>query len=257
MSTDQQAPKTGKAPDDVKEKPKVRAEQPNAKDQAGKEPTGAPATDKDSPAGHGAGQDKPEDTKSRGPEFGSDRLSEELLDESDRNATESLAFDEAMQGLGFQTNQQINNFFRPDGTRAAVTRERLTISTLARIRETFVQPGGYRELWRRLEQRSLVILCARPGFGRQHAAIHLLDAQCDGRVEKLSGKAIGDLAEGDLSAHTGYLWTELRDRDDVRAQVHQIERLAELLQHRGIGPHLAPSRPPVSRGAVRRGCVVR
>ncbi len=164
-------------------------------------------------------------------EYGSEKLSADLLDQANEQATASRALDAAMRSFGFQTNQQINNFFGTAQARA-VKRTALPQETLARVRASFVEPPGYTGLWDLLEDRALVILHAPGGCGRRHAATYVLDAVCDARIQQLTGGTVADLDPAGIDEYTGYLWCDLRHPDDAPIEPHDVERVAEALRVR-------------------------
>ncbi|MFI5496337.1 hypothetical protein [Actinoplanes sp. NPDC051859] len=166
-------------------------------------------------------------------EHGSGKIAVEMLDDASKQATVSRAFDAAMQTFGLQTNLQINNF---DGVgRSGPLPHRMAVSerSLGRVRSLWAAPGGYLELWNRVEERMLVITTGGRGYGTHHAATRILDALCDGRVQHLTSGSITDLTTTDVAANTGYLWTDLDPTDDDPRGPHQLDRLAETLESRG------------------------
>ncbi|RSM38061.1 hypothetical protein DMB66_59240 [Actinoplanes sp. ATCC 53533] len=76
----------------------------------------------------------------------------------------------------------------------------------------------------------MVVLSGGHGFGKRHAAIHALDAICDGRVQEFGADTMADVAVAALSEDTGYLWTGLAD--NVTAEAHEAELLREALRIR-------------------------
>ncbi|MEU8235355.1 hypothetical protein AB0C12_37690 [Actinoplanes sp. NPDC048967] len=160
---------------------------------------------------------------------GRDRVSAGLLDGADALAAGSRALAEASRTFRLQTNQQINIFGTPDGARPfSVTA--LSADTLSRVRGSFVQSNDYPALWDRLLDQHLVVLSGGPGRGKRHAAMHALDAVCDGRVHELTARGMAELTVAELSEDTGYLWTGLAD--NVVAEAHEAELLREALRTR-------------------------
>lgn len=162
-------------------------------------------------------------------DHGPDRLSAGLLDDADALAAGSRALAEASRTFRLQTNQQINFFGAPAGERAAAFAP-LPAETLARVRSTFVQPEEYPRLWDGLLDQHLVVLGGGPGYGKRHAAIHALDAICDGRVHEVSARTLAAFPASALSDDTGYLWTGIAD--DAVAVAHEAELLREALRTR-------------------------
>jgi len=80
-------------------------------------------------------------------------------------------------------------------------------SLLERIRRTFVQPPDYWKLLAELEKRSLVLLTARAGSGRNWTAQFLLDATCGGRIRRIDEIQAGSFAADAIAPFTGYLWS--------------------------------------------------
>ena len=175
------------------------------------------------------GKDGNEDRPSE--EYGSRSFSQALLDGAANNATESNALDATLKSFGYQTNQQINNYYGGDRRRSAIPTV-VAEETLGRIRTVFIAPRGYAELWDRVEDRNLVILTAPAGCGRRHAALHVLDAVCDGRVHELSGPSVAELHAADLAENTGYLWTDRRGAYDDSVEPQHVERVVEALRRR-------------------------
>jgi hypothetical protein len=123
---------------------------------------------------------------------GADALTEDVLTNARSFAAEAHTLDAASHAFGLQTNQQIN-LFGLARAEAAYRTTPLSAETLARVRGTFVFPDDYTALRSQLMDGNLVILSGRPGSGRQHLAMHILDALCDGRVDHLTGGALADL----------------------------------------------------------------
>lgn len=191
-----------------------------------REAEGAKAAGDDGATSEDTGQDEDDAAE----EYGSDKLSADLLDQADEQATASRALDATLRSFGFQTNQQINNFF--GGTPVRVKRTALPEETLARVRASFVAPPGYTALWDRVEDRGLVILGGPAGCGRRHTATYVLDAVCDARIHQLTGGSVADLDPAGITEHTGYLWCDLRHPEDEPVPAYEVERLVEVLRVR-------------------------
>ena len=182
-----------------------------------------PAADENATTGDSAAE--PEDDENHG----RDLLAKGLLDDADALAAGSRALAEASRTFRLQTNQQINIFGAPAGERATSLTP-LSAETLARVRGTFVQPEEYPRLWDRLLDQHLVVLGGGPGYGKRHAAIHALDAICDGRVHEVSARTLAAFPASAVSDDTGYLWTGVAD--DAVAEAHGAELLREALRVR-------------------------
>ncbi|GAA2591654.1 hypothetical protein GCM10010435_82960 [Winogradskya consettensis] len=182
----------------------------------------------------GQGEDRPaaeqRETAEKEP-HAANAIAEDALTNAAEFAAESRALDAASAIFGLQTNQQIN--FHGSVRPAAPYRSSgISAETLARVRRYFVCPGDYPDLRDRLLDANLVVVCGRPGSGRQHIATHVLDALCDGQVNHLTGGGLADLDVDELADDTGYLWTDLAELAAGAVEAAEAERLIEALRER-------------------------
>jgi hypothetical protein len=175
----------------------------------------------------------PDDTSESRTEHGSGSIGADLLDDASKQFTVSRAFDAAMRTFGLQTNLQINNFGGAGRSDPLPRQATVPGRSLARVRSVWVEPGGYRELWDRVEDCTLVITTGGRGCGTQYAATRILDALCDGRVHHLTLGSITDLKTANVAENTGYLWTDLELTDDDSRRPDQLDGLTEALQTHG------------------------
>ncbi|MBB2943626.1 hypothetical protein FB565_003355 [Actinoplanes lutulentus] len=163
-----------------------------------------------------------------GEPYDSRGLAENIVRDVRDVATLGRALDDATRAFGLQVNQQFNisgGLVAPGD----VPQERLSEATLTGARDTFVRPGGFALAWDRMLDQDLILLRGRPGFGRECAATHLLDAFCEARVCRLTGGRPADLRADDLTPGYGYIWTGLT-ADGVGTR--QLERVRDLVHER-------------------------
>jgi hypothetical protein len=146
-------------------------------------------------------------------------------------AFESLAGRLAAPQIGSQ-----NFFYGADATALTGPSRRgdlLAAAGLEQIRRRFVAPGGYADLYRGIQQNSVLIIRDHIGFGRSWAAAHLLDAVCDGRVRRMPGPRTGDWpGDEEIDDDTGYLWDHIPAERMQRVDANDIESFAQRLRSR-------------------------
>jgi hypothetical protein len=139
---------------------------------------------------------------------------------------------------------------------------------LDRIRKSYVEPTGYRDLRGQLDERRFVLLRARGGTGRTTTALRMLDHLCREGVRKLDPDAeLKALDTKDLTENHGYLleWLDPEQAGELRA--FHAERIAQLmhdngcrlvvivddsteLRHAELTDHIAPDFGDVEPGAL-------
>ncbi|WP_127500569.1 hypothetical protein [Actinoplanes solisilvae] len=167
-------------------------------------------------AGETAEADKPADAE---------LIKTEAVTNAGRTDAERRALESALITFGLPTNQQINILGRQDAV-AAQDRRPQSAHTLARVRASFVFPEDYTAARERLLDSHLLFLSGRAGSGREHLALHLLDALCDGQVDHLVGGRVDDCDPESLVQDAGYLWTGL----GTSIELSRIEQLVEALR---------------------------
>ena len=163
--------------------------------------------------------------------YGVQGIIDDALSNAARLAAEMRSLDAASRVFGLQTNQQFN-IYGGIGAGRRCRRESVSADALARVRHEFVVGDDYRALRARVCDGNLVLLIGRPGWGRTHLALHVLDSLCDGHVEHAIGGTLADFPADGLEAGTGYLWTNLAEGDSHESEVLHVERLAERLRER-------------------------
>jgi hypothetical protein len=206
----------------VEEQTPAGTQEPSAVTEAKK----AKATDITETGGTETQKPSTEDKNDEEP-YGVSLLTKELLGRAEDIFTRSRALDNATRALGLQ----VNYFGTPTGG-DRVRIEGVTAETLTRVRKSFVAPPGYQDLWHRMMDRSLLILRGRPGWGRDHLAIHLLDAFCDARISRMTGRVLTELKSDDLAVGRGYLWAGPLGPDGLTMDLEMAEALIDILRHR-------------------------
>ncbi len=178
------------------------------------------------------GQPQGDDQGGKDEPYGVGRITEDAIDKADVFANESRTLDDASRVFGLQTNQQINFLGVSRAEPSPYQTTPLSDDTLARVRTAFVRSDDYPHLRNRLLDQMLVILRGDPGSGREHIATHILDALCDGHVDRLTGGTITDFDPSVLVEDAGYLWTDIAEGTSGDVEIAQVEGLVVALRER-------------------------
>lgn len=218
------------------------APQPSAPAQAHDPPARSEPAERTEPAAPAKAPERTEDlaAKDEANSPGNiDGLIEKLTDSGEKRFRTlwTAAVSAASRSLGADTDPlQIFNYYGANDSasshRTGVL-EPVASLALTRVRDRFAAPDGYRDLWRRIEQRGVVILRAPAGYGKTWTTIHLLDAVCGGSVRPVNAPfepvRFSDTA---ISDDTGYFWHVRHHTHASAVEAHHVEQLAARLMAR-------------------------
>lgn len=105
---------------------------------------------------------------------------------------------------------------------------------LEQIDQAYVEPDGYRELTRKLEQHQLLFIKARGGTGRTMTALRLLHRSCQEGVRKLDPDVrLKSLQAKEFEPAHGYLLESLDPEQAATLKAFHAERLGQYMRDKG------------------------